>query len=518
MYASSRRKAFAALVTAIFTVSGPLQAAAPEMIHVGRAKVVVQNVRAQFGDQAPKQISVDERLHFNERVLTTGDSRSVVEFRDGSVLQVGPNAIVILDRFVFNPFESKSEKVITAVSGAFRYISGMKTKSSSLEIRTASATIGIRGSLSDFMVYPGLPTFVAMRHGFATVRNDRGAVQVRPGQAMAVQSRNIPMPTPDRIPAAVAVQALQHINNQVGAVPPSSVLSPVARGEAQVDAAVNALPAAQQIALQGGAPGALPAVGGPLPPANLPAGGPPAGVNLLSQAAQVGLLDGGGPPLLTPAQQAFVARANTVIPNAAQQMQSAVGTAEQQTRSNGSRSAEVIVKAAAEFAPAPDTVAQLLNVSAQADGDAAVVIAQAALAGAPGLAVQIAGAAAAGAPDVAALIAGGIARARPDLAAAISVVVSNANSAAAGAILTAIAQNVPAAQAAEALAAVSAVLPGVSSTLVAAVATVSPEAAALALSQISTAAGGDQTQTTNNTAPPPPPPPTSGTLFTGSSS
>lgn len=491
MSANSRRVVFAAFSAAIFAVSGPLQAATPEMIHVGRAKVVVQNVRAQFGDQAPKTISVDERLHFNERVLTTGESRSVVEFRDGSVLQVGPNAIVILDRFVFNPFESKSEKVITAVSGAFRYISGMKTKSSSLEIRTATATIGIRGSLADFMAYPGLPTFVAMRNGFATVRNDRGAVQVNPGQAMAVRSRNTPMPAPDRIPAAVAVQAIQHIDSQVGAIPPATVLAPATPGEAQVDAAINALSAAQQLALQGGAPAALPAAGGPLPPANLQAGAPPAGVNLLSQAAQVGLLDGGGPPLLTPAQQAFVARANTIIPNAAQQMQSAVGAAAQQTQSNGSRSAENIVKASVQLAPAPDTVAQLVNVSAQADGDSATVIALAALSSAPGLAVQIAGAAATGAPGAAALIAGGLARARPDLAAAISVVVSNANNAAAGAILAAIAQNVPAAQAAEALSAVSAVLPGVSSTLVAAVATVSPEAAALALSQISTAAGGE---------------------------
>ncbi len=109
----------------VFTVSGPLQAFGAKAIHVGRAKVVVQNVRAQFGDQAPKQISAGRSASTsNERVLATGDSRSVVEFRDGSVLQVGPNAIVILDRFVFNPFESKSEKVITAVSGAFRYISG----------------------------------------------------------------------------------------------------------------------------------------------------------------------------------------------------------------------------------------------------------------------------------------------------------------------------------------------------------------------------------------------------------
>ncbi len=89
-------------------------------------------------------------------------------------------------------------------------------------------------------------------------------------------------------------------------------------------------------------------------------------------------------------------------------------------------------------------MAQLVNVSAQADGDAAVVIAQAALAGAPSLAVRIASAAAAGAPDAAALIARAGLRGHGRL-----------DEQSPAAILTAIAQNVPAVVS-EALAAVSA--------------------------------------------------------------
>jgi hypothetical protein len=493
------RTAIAALAVLMFAVSGPLQAAQQE-VHVGRAKVVVHNVRAQLGEAAPKSISVDERLRFEERIFTTADSRSVVEFRDGSVLQIGPNAIVILDRFVFNPFESKSEKVITAVTGAFRYISGMKTKTSALEIRTESATIGIRGSLAEFAVYPNLPTVIAMAHGTATVRNARSSVQVGPGQATAVRSRDADVPPPDRIPAAVTVQVLQHIGSQVGAPPPPTVLTPAAPTEAQADAEANQLSTAAQLALQGGAPPALPAVLPPPPPG----AAPPAGLNLLTRAVQVGLLDTAPGGALTPAQRSFVADANNAIPNAAQQIQAAVAAGQQQTRANGNRSAGNVVKAAVQLAPQDATITTLVTTSAQADTEAALAIAEAALSGAPAFAVQIAGAAATGAPAEAGLIAGGIARIRPELAAAISVVVTNVNKDAAGAIVAAIAQNVPAGQAAEALAAVANVVPEASTALIAAVAQVSPEAAAQALSQISTAAGGEQN---TPAAPPPPPPP-----------
>ena len=482
-----------AIGTAVAAEFGLLMAATPAQVHVGRAKVIVQDVQGKIGEQPPAAISVNQPLFFKQRVLTTGASRGVVEFRDGSILQVGPNAIVTLDRFVFNPFESKSEKVITAVSGAFRYISGMKTKTSSLEIRTASATIGIRGSLADFLVHPSIPTFVSMGDGVATVRNDSDTREVQAGQSIAVQSRTESFAPAEQIPPAVAVEALQHIQNQVGTAPAPDSLPPLTQAEAQADAAANELPADQQASGQATPPDAVPVQA-------VATAGPPPPVGLLVQAGQVGLLQARGNAPLTPAQQTFVNSANAAIPDAAQQLQSSATAAKAETRSNGNRSIQTIVKAAAQFTQGAGKVALMVSASAQADTAGAVLIASAALEGAPTQGVEIAAAAANGAPGEAAAIAGGMAKSRPDLAAAISVVIVNANKGAASAVVAAVAQNVPAAQAAEALSAVSSVVPEQATDLIASVASVSPEAATQALSDISTAAGnsGDTNSGSNN--------------------
>ena len=194
---------FATIAALALSDVSPAFAQTSGLVHVGRAKVVVRDVKGQIGAETAKRISVDQRLFYDQRVITTENSRSVVEFRDGSLLQVGPDAVLVLNKLVFNPFESKSEKVITAVKGSFRFISGIKTKTSGIEIRTPNATIGIRGSQGDFLVHPSAPLFFALGDGIATVRNGANSVNLRPGQAVAVKSPDATIPPPRQIPPAV---------------------------------------------------------------------------------------------------------------------------------------------------------------------------------------------------------------------------------------------------------------------------------------------------------------------------
>lgn len=461
--------------------------ATPEPVHVGRAKIVVRDVRSQTKTAAARMIAVNETLSFEERIITTADSNSVVEFRDGSLLQVGPNSVIVLDRFVFNPFESKSEKVITAVSGAFRYISGMKTKTSSLQIRAGSATIGIRGSEAVFMVHPSMPTFFSLGDGVATVNNGRNSVSLQPGQSIAYRGNDRPLPQPQQIPPPVAAQVLQHISALVGPPPAPGALPALTPAEARADAAANAVPAAAQAGQQ---QAVLPGGPGPASPPGLPA---PTGVGLLIQAAQVGLLDNAPGAALTPAQTSFVARANAAVPNAAAIVQASRVSAGQQTGSNGDRSTRVIVTDAAKFSADSAAVEKIVEAAAGADADRAVLVTQSALAGAPGNALLIAAAGTRGAPGAAAGIAGSLARAQPQLAAAIAVVVTNINKGAASDIAVAVVSAVPPDQAAGVVTAVANVVPDQSANLVASVVAAVPTAADQVLAGVATAAGsGDQ--------------------------
>ena len=60
------------------------------LAHFGRAKIVVRHVREQIGAVKAKRITIDQRLFYYQCVITIENLRSVVEFRDGSLLLIDP--------------------------------------------------------------------------------------------------------------------------------------------------------------------------------------------------------------------------------------------------------------------------------------------------------------------------------------------------------------------------------------------------------------------------------------------
>jgi hypothetical protein len=132
----------------------PSPAPAADRLNIGIAAAVRENVTASLDGTAPQPLALGEDLFFQEHLVTTKTSSAVVQFRDRSTLEVGPNATVIINRSVYNPVESVSEKTITVVSGAFRFVSGVATSRSETDIRTPVGTLGIRGSIVIGVVSP----------------------------------------------------------------------------------------------------------------------------------------------------------------------------------------------------------------------------------------------------------------------------------------------------------------------------------------------------------------------------
>src|SRR3990170_5055962 len=62
----------------------------------------VQN-QAQIGGTAA---AVGTPVNMNDRLLTGAKARMEVTFRDGTVLTLGENAKVVVDRYVYNPGQS----------------------------------------------------------------------------------------------------------------------------------------------------------------------------------------------------------------------------------------------------------------------------------------------------------------------------------------------------------------------------------------------------------------------------
>lgn len=102
---------------------------------------------------APERIlRVGTDVQANEVITTKEDDRAHLLFLDGTTLTVGPNAQLMIDKFVYDPAAKKGELAINATKGVFRLIGGKISKTAPITVNTPSSTMGIRGGIMIFGV------------------------------------------------------------------------------------------------------------------------------------------------------------------------------------------------------------------------------------------------------------------------------------------------------------------------------------------------------------------------------
>ena len=106
-------------------------------------------------------------------VITT-DRRGQVQiiFVDDTKFVVGANSKVTIDAFVFNANKTAQDVSISAVKGAFRFITG-KTPKDNYSIKTPTMTIGVRGTAFDLAVRAGSGESMMVVHEGGTNVCDR---------------------------------------------------------------------------------------------------------------------------------------------------------------------------------------------------------------------------------------------------------------------------------------------------------------------------------------------------------
>jgi hypothetical protein len=103
-------------------------------------------------------------VHQDEVVMTGKASTAEIELKDKTKLAVGPDATIVLDNLVFDPNAPQRSIVLDISKGAFRFITGLSPKEA-YEIRTPTATMGIRGTVFDVYVSPAGETAVLLHEG-----------------------------------------------------------------------------------------------------------------------------------------------------------------------------------------------------------------------------------------------------------------------------------------------------------------------------------------------------------------
>jgi FecR protein len=342
-------------------------AAATDVSQVGRSIFVANDVAGQAGDTPAKHIAVNDDIVFEEDITTGSDAKAVLEFRDGSTFEIGPDAAVRIDSFVFNPEESTSHKALNVTRGVFRYVSAYVASDQDTKITTSNGQIGIRGSVAEGIVDPAVPDFVYLGEGNATFTNSAGSSALQAGSSIAVPSAATPPMAPETMPAPVAAQALQAIETRL---PPRAAL---ANRPAADDAWLKRAGAADLVPASEQQRAMTAASAKPLPTAN--SSGSLAGeLGLLAEANRLSLFNG-RQSARTPEQAAFLARATHDNPNAATTLRRFTADAHAMHAASVTAGTAFVIRGVGHAAPSAEVMRRVTAASMHANPGAAALIA-----------------------------------------------------------------------------------------------------------------------------------------------
>ena len=142
-------------------------------------------------------LAVGMSLHLNDTLRTQADARAEITFADGTVLTLGANAQVVLDRFIYDPGATDAVLALSVVQGAFLFVTGKLSEvpHKDVSVTMPVATIGVRGTT----FWGGAldnPLDVLLLDGKIEVITPSGAVQLdQEGQGTIVKAPGL-APTP----------------------------------------------------------------------------------------------------------------------------------------------------------------------------------------------------------------------------------------------------------------------------------------------------------------------------------
>jgi hypothetical protein len=84
-----------------------------------------------------------------QRLTTDANSTIHVLFSDQSALTIGPNSELVIAKFEFDNQSKNGQILINLSKGFLRVVGGLISKKTSAVVRTATATVGIRGGISE---------------------------------------------------------------------------------------------------------------------------------------------------------------------------------------------------------------------------------------------------------------------------------------------------------------------------------------------------------------------------------
>ena len=180
--------------------------AAPASARVGVTSVTDGEPLGQPPTQAERVLRVGIDIQASERVTTKANDRAHVVFLDGTALTVGPNSVLVIDKYVYDPDRKAGEMALSTTRGVLRFVGGSISKNSEVTVTTPSATIGIRGGIATVAVAENGATTAHFIYGDSLRVTSQGNTQTatRSGSQITAAGGERPSPPvilpPGRMP------------------------------------------------------------------------------------------------------------------------------------------------------------------------------------------------------------------------------------------------------------------------------------------------------------------------------
>ncbi|USG61489.1 FecR domain-containing protein [Sneathiella marina] len=173
----------------------------------------LQNNANVVRDGQTLPLKTGSAIHENDEIVSAKEARIEITFMDETILTIGENSTLVIDQFLYDPKKSVGRILLDAAQGPFRFISGGigKMKDKRAEVKTSSATIGIRGT--DFWGGPSAGTYgIFLIEGIIIVRNAEG------GRILTASGTGVNLQGADVAPGEVSVWGKSRVSEAVSSV------------------------------------------------------------------------------------------------------------------------------------------------------------------------------------------------------------------------------------------------------------------------------------------------------------
>ena len=192
--------AFSFLLTCLGAAAQNLQPAATPNL-AGKVELVEGDVTVYDQAKKPRKVAVGDTIHQGEGIVTGKDGELHLDMEDGGFIAVRPNTKMSIAAYRAEGDDS-DKGVFSLLQGTFRSVTGWigKFNPRSYQVRTPTATIGVRGTDHEPLVIPqgskeGEPgSYDKVNVGGSYIQTKHGVVDVKPNQAAFAPLHGRPVP------------------------------------------------------------------------------------------------------------------------------------------------------------------------------------------------------------------------------------------------------------------------------------------------------------------------------------